>query len=84
MIHHLLWCVPLLMGGAWSSGCVVAPLDGDRLVATLLDHVVGEALEELRVLALVHRAEHPGGGPASWVHWKINKYISYIADLFNL
>lgn len=57
------------------AGRVVAPLDGDGLVAALLHHVVGEALEELGVLALVHGAQHAGRRPASRVHWEKNMNI---------
>lgn len=68
--------MPLLSGGTLSPSRVVAPLDGDRFVATLLHYVVGESLEELGVLTLVHSAEDAGGSPATWVHWNINRDVT--------
>lgn len=44
------------------------PLDGDGLVAALVDDVLRKTLEEFGVLALVHSAENAGRSPAAGVY----------------
>ena len=43
-------------------------LPQDRLVFSLVDDILGEPLEEARVLPLVDCPQHRGGGPATGVH----------------